>query len=237
MEELERKIKALKLGRTLDVATGQGAFVEAITRDFGGYDRVTAIDINAAYGAAVRANFADVNVAFAAMDAAAMAFPDDTFDSACLSCSLHHMADEAAVLAEMKRVVRPGGLVIIHEMYADAADARRRTHVLLHAWWAKVDRLRGITHKATYQEKDLRAFVAATALADVDIIAYAEPLAAADETYVRAHVDTVDACLAKARGLPEYAELEREGAVLKDRLATVGIAPPPALFIVGRKPG
>jgi hypothetical protein len=93
------------------------------------------------------------------------------------------------------------------------------------------------TSVAPYAEKDLRAFVAAAAWAEVDITAYAEPLAAADEDYVRAHVDTVDPCLAKARGLPAYAELEEEAKALKERLATVGIAPPPALFIVGRKPG
>lgn len=49
-------------------------------------------------------------------DAASMPFPDDSFDVVVSSFSVHHWPDRQAGLAEMMRVLRPGGRAIIWDI-------------------------------------------------------------------------------------------------------------------------
>jgi ubiquinone/menaquinone biosynthesis C-methylase UbiE len=46
-------------------------------------------------------------------DVAALAFPDGSFDLVVSTLSMHHWADPAAGLAEIGRVLRPGGRALI----------------------------------------------------------------------------------------------------------------------------
>jgi demethylmenaquinone methyltransferase/2-methoxy-6-polyprenyl-1,4-benzoquinol methylase len=55
-------------------------------------------------------------VAFVGGDALALPFPDDTFDAATIGFGLRNMGDLPRALAEMRRVVRPGGRVVSLEL-------------------------------------------------------------------------------------------------------------------------
>ena len=48
-------------------------------------------------------------------DAAAMPFPDASFDAALLIDAFHHVADQRSAVRETARVLRPGGLVFVSE--------------------------------------------------------------------------------------------------------------------------
>lgn len=74
-------------------------------------------------------------------DAATLPLSDDTFDTVVANHLLHHVADPAAVLAELARVLRPGGTLLaaahggrhLAELYAllgndPAAPARAAAH-------------------------------------------------------------------------------------------------------------
>ena len=87
------------------------------------------------------------DIRFEQMDARHLAFPDDSFDTACVSNSLHHFANPGPVLAEMLRVVRRGGHLVVNEMYRDGQSETQATHILLHHWWASVNRIRGEMHR------------------------------------------------------------------------------------------
>ena len=52
---------------------------------------------------------------FEVADAMALPFPDDTFDGATVSFGIRNVVDPRAGLAEMARVVRPGGRVLVLE--------------------------------------------------------------------------------------------------------------------------
>jgi phosphatidylethanolamine/phosphatidyl-N-methylethanolamine N-methyltransferase len=60
------------------------------------------------------------------MDAAAMDLVDDTFDGAVATYTISAVPDPVAVLGEMKRVVKPGGrLVILNHFRSEKAVAGR----------------------------------------------------------------------------------------------------------------
>ena len=52
--------------------------------------------------------------------AEALPFPDDFFDAALCCDALHHFQDQEAAVAELARVVRPGGAILLLEMNASA---------------------------------------------------------------------------------------------------------------------
>ena len=52
-------------------------------------------------------------------DARELPFPDDTFDGAYLVTVLGEVPDQDAALRELGRVVRPGGRIVVGELFGD----------------------------------------------------------------------------------------------------------------------
>lgn len=98
--------------RVLDVATGTGdqafAFAEKAAE-------VVGLDLSEAMIAIAHRKNQHANVSLLQGDAAALPFPDGSFDVACISFALHEMPRSVRerALGEMKRVVRPAGRIVI----------------------------------------------------------------------------------------------------------------------------
>ncbi len=75
-------------------------------------------------------NFSPSAVAFGVMTAERMDYPDDSFDAVVFVDILHHV-DIAATMAEIRRVLKPGGLVIGDELYTHSALQRVRDSTLV----------------------------------------------------------------------------------------------------------
>ena len=52
-------------------------------------------------------------------DAREMPYPDDTFDAAYLVTVLGEIPDQSAALRELRRVVKPGGRIVVGELFGD----------------------------------------------------------------------------------------------------------------------
>jgi SAM-dependent methyltransferase len=94
--------------RVLDVGCGTGALTKPLA-ELVGPDHVAGADPSEPFVEACRANVpgADVRVG----PAEALPFEDDTFDCSLAQLVFHFVADQAAGVAEMARVTRPGGRV------------------------------------------------------------------------------------------------------------------------------
>jgi ubiquinone/menaquinone biosynthesis C-methylase UbiE len=101
-------------GPALDVGTGKGLFAMALARR--GLD-VVSVDVNAEDSelAAALAGEAglDGRTRFLLHDARSLPFPDGSFGCAAMMEVLHHLDDARPVLAEMARLVRPGGAIVV----------------------------------------------------------------------------------------------------------------------------
>ena len=99
--------------RWADVACGPGVISRAMAKRVGS---VSGVDLTPAMIAEAerRAREEGIdNVSFALGDATALDFPDTSFDGAITRLSLHHIPAAGRVVAEMARVVRPGGWVTV----------------------------------------------------------------------------------------------------------------------------
>jgi SAM-dependent methyltransferase len=66
---------------------------------------------------------ANPKISFKTTDEAGINFPDNTFDVAIALATMHHTPNPPFFLSELKRVVRPGGhIILIEEMYLNFLD-------------------------------------------------------------------------------------------------------------------
>jgi ubiquinone/menaquinone biosynthesis C-methylase UbiE len=59
------------------------------------------------------------NIVPACADARSMPYPDDTFDAAYLVTVLGEVPDQDAALRELRRVTKPGGRIVVGELFGD----------------------------------------------------------------------------------------------------------------------
>jgi len=109
--------KGIRSGRVLDIGTGSGLLAIELCKVKGSHFDIIAIDIseNMIRKAIENAKWAGVGdrIRFLVSTAAALPFPDDSFDFVISYASLHHWLEPVAVFNEVERVVKEtGGLII-----------------------------------------------------------------------------------------------------------------------------
>jgi len=100
----------------LDVACGTGLVTFRAGRAVGPRGRALGVDLSSGMVEAARRRAPDPQappVAFARMDAEALDLPDAGFDVALCALGLMYVPDPARALAEMHRVLRPGGRIVL----------------------------------------------------------------------------------------------------------------------------
>jgi len=99
--------------RVLDVGCGPGSITVGFAQVVAPGE-VVGIDIEASQVAAAQALAVEreiTNVRFEVANAAVLPFPDGSFDAAFEHTLLEHVADPPTVIREMRRVLKPGGLI------------------------------------------------------------------------------------------------------------------------------
>jgi demethylmenaquinone methyltransferase / 2-methoxy-6-polyprenyl-1,4-benzoquinol methylase len=101
----------------LDCATGTGDLALAFKRAVGPGGKVIGTDFCAEMlqSAPAKARAAGLEIEFEVADALALPYPDRTFDIASIAFGIRNVDDPSACLAELARVVKPGGRVVVLE--------------------------------------------------------------------------------------------------------------------------
>jgi demethylmenaquinone methyltransferase/2-methoxy-6-polyprenyl-1,4-benzoquinol methylase len=103
--------------RALDVATGSGDLALALARAVGPRGEVWATDVNRRMLERGRDRLLDAGVVVPAVqcDAERLPFPAGRFDCVMVGFGLRNMTHKERALAEMARVLRPGGRLVVLE--------------------------------------------------------------------------------------------------------------------------
>ncbi len=166
--------------RIVDVATGTGPLARLAARAVGPTGEVIGVDVSEGMLAIARAatpDAASAPIRYLVGDALALPCADASADAALIGFGLRNVADYRGALAELRRVVRPGGRVVVLEV----GEPRHPLPRLLNSIWFRgavplLGRLAGQADAYRYLPDSVRAYptpasvaamLAATDLRDV----------------------------------------------------------------------
>lgn len=113
--EILLSVAALRPGeRVLDVGCGTGVVTRLAADRVGGDGEVTGLDVNPGMLEVARSAAPELGIEWCQASAETMPLPDETFDVVLCQMSLQFVPDRPAALREMRRVLAPGGRLILN---------------------------------------------------------------------------------------------------------------------------
>ncbi len=249
--EIAARLKSVSGGKTLDVATGDGDFIRTLIKTLKDYDSFVGVDSSKKEVESARKQLKEHPVKILQMNAEALQFKDNTFDTVCTSYSLHHLENIDIVLAEMKRVLKPNGHFIVQEQFSNGKQTdAQKTSILQHHWDAKIDNLFGVSHRKTLAKRKIKDAVSKLQLREITVFESTHSVKclfcesrfkcenSKDEQMVSQALREIDKNLEKLKGHPDSEtrnRLKQQGRKLKERMKKTGVSEASHLFIIGRK--
>lgn len=154
-------------GSVLEIAPGPGYFCIELAK-LGNYE-ITGLDISKSFVEIARRNAANagLKIDFREGNASAMPFQDNTFDFTFCQAAFKNFSEPVRAIAEMHRVLRPGGISVISDLRRDASAAEIEREIkgmgigplnrFLVRWT-----FRNMLLKSAYTVDEMRAMVAET---------------------------------------------------------------------------
>jgi ubiquinone/menaquinone biosynthesis C-methylase UbiE len=249
--EMRTKLGLISGGKVLDIATGKGDFINTLMKTLKNYDSFVGIDISEKDLESAKKRFKDQPVELLKMNAESLEFSDNSFDTVSMAYALHHLDKIDKALAEMQRVLKPHGNLIIQEEFSDGNQTEaQKTNLLQHTWDAEIDTLLGKTHKPTFPEHRIKELISNLKLEQVQILESTHQVKCLscekrykcdnpkNEETIKDQIKEIDDNLKRLQEIADpktRATLQKKGEELKKRNRKFGNANPRLLLAIGRK--
>jgi len=235
MEQLKTFFAGKNLETVLDVGTGVGDFVKILSNSLGESVSIVGTDPGEQWLKEARKRFQRDNIRFERMSGEQLAFDDRSFDVVSISNALHHLRDISTSFAEMKRVLKPGGWVIVNEIFDGDLKKAQQNQRMLHHFKSFVDRLHGITHNNTYTVEKIKEIVAENGIEiQLDFQHEKAKKPNFDELFLNEKVKEMESLLEELQGRPEYEQMKEQLPEFRESLKRYGFQMAPQLMIVGQ---
>jgi ubiquinone/menaquinone biosynthesis C-methylase UbiE len=154
MKQIKEYFKEKQICQILDVATGSGQFVKILSDIF---PTTNFIGVDPDEGSLQKARelFAGKNFLFQKMNAEKLEFISGQFDLVTISNGLHHLPFLETSLKEMKRVLKPGGYILIAELVSDNLNPAQENQKFYHHIKSFSDRMTGTYHHETWKKQEI----------------------------------------------------------------------------------
>jgi len=253
--KIAKRLGSVCGGRILDVGTGDGEFIDTLMKTLKDYVSFVGIDYCASdesrkHMESAKKRFEGKPVRFFEMNAESLKFQDGSFDTVCISYSLHHLANINKVLTEMKRVLKNSGNFILQECYCDGDQTEaQKTDLLEHEWKARIDSLLGITHNKALTRQKIMDVTNSLSLIELEIFNSTHPIdclfcerkyECEDPKNQAIYHNSVKGINDTFKQIEDYPDvgtrnrLKEEGERIKEAIAKSGSAPASYLFIIGQ---
>lgn len=172
---VDRLVELGARGRMLDLGTGPAQIPVLVCRRIAGA-RVVAVDLaqHMLELAAARVEREDLRtrIELRRLDAKCLPFGDGEFDAVFSNTILHHIPDPRPFLREARRVLRPGGVLLIRDLFRPGSAERLEALVALHAAGATAYQrgLFGASLHAAFTPEELRELCDACGLGAAEVL-------------------------------------------------------------------
>ncbi|MFO7660039.1 MAG: class I SAM-dependent methyltransferase [Candidatus Cloacimonadaceae bacterium] len=237
MRDVFKKFSHIDAGMVLDAATGRGDFINVIKQSFKSYNQIIGVDVSDAAVKQAQNSFPENDIEIYKMNLENLSFSDAYFDTVCISNSLHHLEHPDKVFAELLRVLKKKGLLVVVEMYKDGKQNQaQQTHIQMHHWFARIDMLNGVYHTGTYTKSKIIDLVESMPLTGVAYEDYYIPVDnPTDPKVMEPMIKNVKDWIKKCEGIPQAEFICCEGLKIIERIKSVGYVGASRLLITGHK--
>jgi ubiquinone/menaquinone biosynthesis C-methylase UbiE len=233
MEQLKDFFHDKNVKSILDVGTGTGDFLKVLTEDFPSA-AIVGVDPDSKSLEEAAKKFPEIT--FQKMGAEKLLFKANSFDVVSISMALHHLPKIQKSLKEIKRVVKPGGWIIVNELFSDNLNPAQEVQKMFHHFRSRVDRLLGICHRETFKKAEIIQMVKD---AGIPIQFYFEHTPNVNmienKTDLEMWVEKMKQNLERISGLPDYEILKLQIIEFRENAAAHGFPPATRVVIVGKK--
>lgn len=233
MEQLVKYFRNIEVQNVLDVGTGTGDFLVVLEEAFT-KAKITGVDPNIESIKQAKSLFPEVD--FKKMSAEDLNFKSNSFDLISISMALHHLPEIEKAFTEILRVLKPGGWIIVSELFSDNLNPAQEVHKMFHHFRSKTDRILGVSHNETFPKNEILEMLKKAGIdiqyhfefnKDLNLIATSEEL--------NSRLEKMKGMLESVKTYPEYETLKPKVEEFREKALKYGFQPATRVVVVGKR--
>jgi ubiquinone/menaquinone biosynthesis C-methylase UbiE len=232
MKRLNKYFAQKRVNKILDIGTGSGSFVSVLEEVFPDTE-IIGVDPSLDSLKVASQTFPDVQ--FKKMVAEKLDFEDNSFDVVSMSMALHHLPEIGKSFLEMQRVVKPGGWIIINELFNDNLNKAQEVHKMYHHFRSSIDRILGISHNETFKKQEILTMVKNSGIKVLFHFEFHKNgNLTQTEKEIEGRVEKMRTMLNEIKDRPECKELEPQIAEFRKKAMTFGFEMATRVVVIGQ---